>query len=312
MPLAAMNLSAEEGTPMSKKGKPLADRFGVAELYGNDFTAMDADTLRKLAKVSHKTQPCRFRGGMCNKARGVCTLRRYSAPPDAKPPDELLVSVCPQRLTEAGLIWSWVGEELLGTKAPAVVKEVDFLLSSEKHGDEAEAVGRLDTILVAPDSEPMRWCAVELQAVYFSGKGMKSQFAEFAKWRGPGIPFPNEVRRPDYRSSGPKRLLPQLQVKVPTLRRWGKKMAVVTDRAFFESLGKMPTGAHLSSSDLAWFVVDYEPSPKGYTLRRHAIHYLTLERAIEGLVGGEPLSAEEFERRIRAKLSAPPRKDRGR
>lgn len=31
--------------------------------------------------------------------------------------------------------------------------------------------------------------------------------------------------------------MPQLQVRVPTLRRWGKKLAVALDRAFFDALG---------------------------------------------------------------------------
>lgn len=170
--------------------------------------------------------------------------------------------------------------------------------------EEGEPVGRIDHILLAPDTVPLRWCAVELQAVYFSGKGMKSQFDILQGWNGPGLPWPNEVRRPDFRSSGPKRLMPQLQTKVPTLRRWGKKMAVVTDRAFFESMGEMEEVPDVSNCDIVWFVLDFVPSASGFELRPHGKpHHITLERAIEGLIAGEPVSLDEFERRISAKLA---------
>ena len=46
-------------------------------------------------------------------------------------------------------------------------------------------------------------------------------------------------RRPDYRSSGPKRLSPQLDVKVPVLRNWGKKVVVVIDRFFYDNMNTL-------------------------------------------------------------------------
>src|SRR5262249_29127554 len=75
-----------------------------------------------------------------------------------------------------------------------------------------------------PNADPLRWCALEIQAVYFSGKSMGREFAAIAQHEGLAIPFPAAHRRPDYRSSGPKRLMPQLQIKVPHCdgggRRW--------------------------------------------------------------------------------------------
>lgn len=132
---------------------------------------------------------------------------------------------------------------------------------------------------------------------------MTSQFTEFAHWQGPGIPFPNKVRRPDYRSSGPKRLMPQLQVKIPTLRRWGKKMAVVTDRSFFEHMGRMDEAKDISNCDIVWFVVDHEPTDAGFRLTKHEVHLITLERAIEGLIAGQAVSLAEFENRVRIRLT---------
>ncbi len=103
----------------------------------------------------------------------------------------------------------------------------------------------------APKDHPMQWCAVEVQAVYFSGNKMSVEFDSLIASKGVAK-MPVENRRPDYRSSGPKRLMPQLQIKVPTLRRWGKKMVVVVDASFFESMGEMATVNELSNSDIVW------------------------------------------------------------
>ena len=79
---------------------------------------------------------------------------------------------------------------------------------------------------------------------------MSKDFTVMKKWNGPGLPFPEGIRRPDFRSSGPKRLMPQLQIKVPTISRWGKKMAVVVDLPFWESLGAITEVDHVSNCDL--------------------------------------------------------------
>ena len=222
------------------------------------------------------------------------------------------MAVCPERFRERRVVTDWIADTLLSTKSASVVSEVDFLQGpTADPEEEGEPVGRIDNVLVASGTDPLAWCAVELQAVYFSGKGMATQYAEFATWRGPGLPWPNEVRRPDFRSSGPKRLMPQLQTKIPTLRRWGKKMAVVTDRAFFSNMGAMKEVKDISNCDIVWFVVDFEPFGLGFRLIPYEKHLISLESAIEGLIAGEPVSLEEFERRISAKL-VKPRPKRGR
>jgi len=95
--------------------------------------------------------------------------------------------------------------------------------------------------------------------------------------------------------------MPQLQIKVPTLRRWGKKMAVVVDRSFFDALGKMEDVSDISNADVAWFVVGYDESSTPIQLTRDFVCFTTLERAVEGLTGGMPVTLVEFERRIMEK-----------
>jgi len=53
--------------------------------------------------------------------------------------------------------------------------------------------------------------------------------------------------------------MPQLQIKVPTISRWGKKMAVVVDKSFWQSMSPMNPVKHLSNSDIVWFIMDYRP-----------------------------------------------------
>jgi hypothetical protein len=131
---------------------------------------------------------------------------------------------------------------------------------------------------------------------------MTKEFDMLRRISSERLPFPATNHRPDFRSSGPKRLMPQLQIKVPTLRRWGKKMAVVVDRNFFDAIGKMDEVRDVPSCDIAWFVVKYAENGGDAVLTRDFARLTTLERAVEGLTGGDPVTLEVFEARIRDKL----------
>jgi hypothetical protein len=184
-----------------------------------------------------------------------------------------------------------------------VLGQIGFLERPEDDEDSSGDVGRIDNVLVVPDSQPLSWCAVEIQAVYFQGASMTRDFNAIQEAPDARkIPFPVARRQPDYRSSGPKRLMPQLQIKVPSLRRWGKKMAVVVDRGFFAAMGSMESVKHVSNCDVAWFVVDYKDSRGRAQLVRNNVNYTTLERSVEGLTAGMPTTLPTFEKRILAKL----------
>jgi hypothetical protein len=152
-------------------------------------------------------------------------------------------------------LFVWIAEKMLDVSDPIIVKETPFLRkTSEKArsadiandmlveaADETKKAGRIDWILVDPstgDARELSWCVVETQALYFSGAKMRSEFDAYAHAPSPVL-FPTGKRRPDYRSSGPKRLWPQLDVKVPVLRNWGKKVVVVVDRFFFENMNSL-------------------------------------------------------------------------
>lgn len=219
-------------------------------------------------------------------------------------------ATCPYRFHENLEVFRWVGETILGDAQPKLVGEVGFLEAPATMDCESgDDVGRIDMVLVGNEPMPglpLTWCAVEIQAVYFSGDAMGHEFKAISRKLSNSVPFPEGRRRPDYRSSGPKRLMPQLQIKVPMLRRWGKKMAVVVDRSFFESIGEMDNVADISNADIAWFIVRFEDVPGATSSRlvRDEVRYTTLERSVEGLTGGKPVSMSIFESRLLEKLTA--------
>lgn len=304
----------------------------TGEWFGKVLTNMDAAERRYYApevlkeKKLPEKQTCPFQlrkqDAKCTKDGGVCSLRLYSYRADAKTgramgepvagPQGELRATCPYRFHEALDVFHWVGETILGDGNPKLVGEVGFLEASPttdaKGGDD---VGRIDMVLVSNKPEegaPMEWCALEVQAVYFSGDAMRGEFKAFADEAVDWVIFPAGRRRPDYRGSAPKRLMPQLQIKVPTLRRWGKKMAVVVDRAFFDSVGEMDRVPDISKADIAWFVVRFEDvqGSKYSRIVRDEVRYTTLERSVDGLTGGKPVPRSVFEERISGKMSAAP------
>jgi len=270
------------------------------------MSGISQNELRMLLSSNHRTINCPFKPipSPCHKKGGVCSLALYSKGIDGKVAiTGSPVTTCPSRFLEGGAVFQWVSKTLLETTEARIVNEISFLMSNQEQETEEDEVGRIDSVLVRQDNDRLHWCALEMQAVYFSGGRMEDDFAVMRMWAQSGLPFPARQRRPDFRSSGPKRLMPQLQIKVPTLRRWGKKMAVIVDKAFWNSLGVIQRTPHISNADIVWFVVDYEgPIGGRYQLKPHDGVFTTLEHAVEGLTGGMPVSLEQFEHSIRQKL----------
>lgn len=292
----------------------LQEKATFGPLKAREQTRLDS-LLGILERQTQGEQPCPFRTDVlhptCTKPGGVCSLRLYSDDDSTIRPVEgdrgRIRALCPYRFHQDNTVFRHIGERLLGDPTPIQAGEVGFLESTGNlDSAPGEDVGRIDMILVAgntPAESDMKWCAVEVQAVYFSGREMAIEFRDIQERQGVAA-MPVEGRRPDYRSSGPKRLMPQLQIKVPTLRRWGKKMAVIVDKAFFMSMGKMRRVEHLSNCDVVWFLADFARHDGDPLYRIEIVEEFgtTLESAIEGLTGGEAISLEEFEGRIRRKI----------
>jgi hypothetical protein len=201
---------------------------------------------------------------------------------------------------------------MLGCSSPKVIGEVPFLRKirveapqeEDSEPGEGDFIGRIDNILVHPDSSKgLNWCALEMQAVYFSGASMTWEFKDI-EHNPEQLRFPVRRRRPDFRSSGPKRLLPQLQTKVPELTTWGKKMAICVDESFFKELVGIEEVKHLSNAHVAWFVVRYELENGRYKLRPKQCVFSKLDSTVKALTGGVPLPKETFEELIQQKVAS--------
>jgi len=302
---------------MATKEPKIRSRYSIGQWYGRAFESFSAKQRHDQAKLhagltTISGLDCPFqRNRVCNKKGGVCSLRKYEQIGDQRVTlTGPLVTTCPNRFLENDTIFTWVGQEILGTKEPIVLGQVGFLdrlrpvEESSEEEDSRDFIGRIDNVLVHPTKTPMDWCALELQAVYFSGKSMNQEFTMLAKQQYPDTPFPAAQRRPDWRSSGPKRLLPQLQTKVPTIRTWGKKMAVVIDEAFFGSLVGLEPERHLSNAEIVWFIVKYELKSNRWKLKPKEVVFSQLDTSVKALTGGVPLSKEKFEAQLEEKLHA--------
>jgi hypothetical protein len=282
-------------------------------------------------------------GAKCNKKGGVCTIRKYErteAGVVSAMSRGVVATTCPARFLGTSAnnqpILEWVAEKMLDSNKAVIIKETPFLRqllssastlsrrnaavqldlemieeashvkSDDALPEEGKKAGRIDWLLMDPltenDTDP-KWCALETQAVYFSGDKMGPEFTAYSE-KPDGILFPNGFRRPDYRSSGPKRLAPQLSVKVPVLRGWGKKVAVLVDRYFFDSMYDLPDAFTHGRTDkekrdnceVAWFVVDYDDNMR---LTLHDYRFSTLAGSVEALNATAPMSKETFNSNLR-------------
>lgn len=291
--------------------------------------------------------PCPFLdtllpGARCNKRGGVCSIRKYSSGEDGAGVlilGEKIVTTCPTRfvadVADGKSLFSWISEKMLDQPAPIIVKETPFLrkisdvrlpIEALRDGDVADDVeeeeeaekkaGRIDWLVVNPASmgaNELEWAAVETQALYFSGGKMITEFQAYAAAPA-AILFPLGKRRPDYRSSGPKRLSPQLDVKVPVLGAWGKKVAIVIDKFFFDNMNKLDDvytrgdeRARRDNAAIVWFIVDYDGALR---LRTAEIHYTTLDSSRRALNATEPLAKADFTSNLKGVINNPQRSNK--
>lgn len=240
----------------------------------------------------------------CRKHGGVCSLQRYGKGVDDRigAPEGDPAIVCPARLEEGRMLVGWLAE-IVGFRPEevAVAREVPFMRGTGTN----KPAGKIDLVVAKADGDELKWYGLEMQAVYFSGKAMQSEFVRLRGDSHPKPPFPDSVRRPDWRSSSAKRLMPQLQIKVPTLRRWASKIAVAMDRPFFRSLGgPSPNFSRdLDDGAVIWLVPELVPGARGgYRLSRGHWEVLTLEDTSKKLLAAETIRRSTFEQDLRKRF----------
>jgi len=279
--------------------QPIAEVFG----YPIDNSGEDANRHRteRLCPFNNKVPNCTK--DKATAPLGVCSVY------DREKRDPVIT--CPIRFREEWVIatnaahfffpddanWTSLTEVRLREKNRRVAGNIDLLLLSyDDHG------------------KVLNFGACEIQAVYISGN-VRSPFEAYIRdpsaytrlgWsEGPNYP------RPDFLSSSRKRLAPQLLFKGSILTAWGKKQAVILDRAFYETLPQLPT-VSIDKADVAWFIyrLDLDTDLNKYRLVLDNTIYTSFKPTLDVITIAEPGDLDEFvssiQKQLDKKLQAQP------
>ena len=173
------------------------------------------------------------------------------------------------------------------------VPEVRLL---EVPGPKERKIGKVDFLLAEiRDEQAVDFAALEIQAVYISGASIRPAFNQFlADGSLPG----DSLRRPDFRSSAQKRLMPQLALKVPIFRRWDKRFFVAVDSTLFETLPRMRAQTP-GNAEVTWLVYAFERQPSGgYRMEEPLVQHTVWDDVLESLREGQPPERSELLREL--------------
>jgi hypothetical protein len=249
----------------------------IAEVFGNDTAIYIEENKRRTAWCPFLEQACTKQSK--TKPLGICSYTDGTR----------ATVVCPSRFRESGKILVDAGRAAFGRGRRVValpeVKLLQLPVSLRK-------IGKIDYVLALLDQngEPIDFAAVEVQAVYISGKSTRGPFEDYLRT---GHTDPSSRRRPDFRSSAQKRLMPQLSLKVPVFRRWAKKFFVVVDSAFFSELPKISVVAE-EHAEITWLVYPFDRVDVGFSIGEPEVYYTLWEDVLTSLREGNPPTKEEL------------------
>ena len=289
----------------------MPERYGIGEWYGQPLLSLTPAQRRNLALAAlgerNLIPQCPFQRSRptCSKKGGVCSLRRYTQSEDGRIGEPVggHVITCPARFEEDNLLVLWLADIVgFAPGEASIAREVPFMQGTSTN----KPAGKIDLVVAKTSNDGVTWHGLEIQAVYFSGKGMQSEFHSLLDDTYDTPPFPTAIRRPDWRSSSAKRLMPQLQIKAPTLRRWGSKLAVAVDRPFFEAVGgPSPNPSRdLNEGDIIWLVPEIVVEGGRAHLSRWHWEVLTLEASTEKLLAAKTIRRRDFEQALLLKLKS--------
>ncbi len=265
-------------------------RLPISEVFGHDVNDHSAE-----GKRDRQRMWCPFRDSKCTKGGkqrplGICSFGDEKAS----------TSVCPVRFLERSRIFVDAGRIAFGEgKKIVVVPEMRLLHVP----DTGKRIGKIDFLIAVLDADgkPIDFAALEVQAVYISGKSVRPFFNEFL--RTSILPAGGRAR-PDYRSSAQKRLMPQLSLKVPVFRRWGKRFFVVVDHPFFAALPRIRRVEGKENSEITWLVyqLNRRESGIGYSMSDPDVVFTLWDDVLTALREGEAPQQSEVLAEIAARI----------
>ncbi|MDP2619799.1 MAG: NotI family restriction endonuclease [Hyphomicrobiales bacterium] len=270
----------------------------IAEVFG--FGVDDHSTE---AWETRNSKLCPFRGTKCTKSSktnpiGICSLS------DGKE----AAATCPVRFVENDKIFKDAARLAFGEGvAFGIYPEVRILkIEAKEAGERDRKIGKVDFLLGnIDDGKVIDFAAVEVQAVYFSGGTIRPAMNHYLAHRKLDVAISD--RRPDFRSSAQKRLVPQLQLKIPVFRRWGKKFFVAVDTQFFRALPGFRQTTH-ANSEITWLTYPIEKQGHGYRFGTVQVVYSEWDEVRNSLREGNPPEPDEIVEELQTKLDGPARK----
>lgn len=267
----------------------------VAEIFGYDVADLSDE-----AWQARDARHCRFRNSPCTKSSivdplGVCTLSSGQS----------AAALCPVRFLEHKRIFVDAATIAFGERSSfGVFPEIRILeIPHKDEGGRPNKIGKVDFLIGKIDEgKVIDFAAVEIQAAYFSGGSLRKVFEHFMTERN--LEDVDTRRRPDFRSCAQKRLIPQLQLKVPVFRRWGKKFFVVVDQEFFNSLPTFPETT-ASNSEVTWLSYPIAHDGTVYALSDPRIAFSEWDEVQNSLREGKPPEPHEIIHEMQAKLDGP-------
>jgi len=261
--------------------------YQIAEIFGHS-----TDNGTRKARKDQAKRACPFRKRRCAKGGksdplGVCSLSDGTS----------LATLCPNRFLEGSRIFVDVGRTVFGSGARVIaVPEVRILRIAKQGSDgqiRSHRIGKVDFLIAKLDSRgvPSDFAALEIQAVYFSGPSVRQPFNHFMRRR---VVPEGSARRPDWRSSAQKRLMPQLALKIPVFRRWGKKFFVAVDSQFFGSLPRIKTVSSVANSEVTWLVYPFAKVGHRYEMGDPAENFSTWDDVLTALREGVAPDPDEI------------------
>ena len=265
-------------------------RLQISEVFGHDVNDHSPD-----GKRDRQRMWCPFRDSKCTKGGkqrplGICSFGDEKA----------ATSVCPVRFLQRNRIFVDAGRIAFGEGRKIVVVPEMRLL---RVPDTDKRIGKIDFLIAVldPSGKPTDFAALEVQAVYISGKSVRPFFNEFL--RTEILPEAAKARA-DYRSSAQKRLMPQLSLKVPVFRRWGKRFFVVVDEPFFRALPKIRRVEGKENSEVTWLVYELNRNVSGigYSLSDPNVVFTLWDDVLTALREGEAPQQSEVLAEIAMRL----------
>lgn len=266
----------------------------ISEVFG-----YGVENLSDEALAVRRTKFCPFRSSPCTKSSktdpiGVCSLSD----------GESAASLCPVRFLEGNRIFVDAARLAFGSGAEvALFPEVRILKIETESNIRDRKIGKVDFVLgLVKDGQITDFCALEVQAVYFSGSEIRTPMRRFLEANNLD-PLISD-RRPDFRSSAQKRLVPQLQLKVPVFRRWGKRFFVVVDSQFFGSLPSFPTTT-VANSEVTWLTYPISKDGPDYAMQDVNVVYSQWDDVQNALREGIAPDPAEIVEELQSKLKLP-------